>query len=260
MAERDKVLLETFGFSYNENLDRAVAVFLRYLSRLSPEQQQVWNFEQLGPGFRLHPGYYRKAIVGQWGERVPIHDAFLAEMVLINEMACVMDRPPLFRRTYKEDRPAKLSLLIRPTRFEYSDYVHLLDKLLSENINPDFFQRDIEREEETTRENGRIEVTKKGTLRLFEEWIRQQYTSAEPDVLKRMFDTLRRVRQERQKPAHAVEDDAFNQEYIRRQRELIGAVFDAVRTLRMILESHPAVKASSIVVPEYLRLGKVWSI
>ena len=260
MAERDKVLLQTFGFSYNEQMDRAVAVFLRYLSGLSPEHQQVWSSQQVGPDFRLHPDYYRSAILGEWGERVSIHDAFLAEMVLINEMACVMGRRPLFRRTYKDDKPRRLSFLIRPTRREYSEYVHLLDKLLSDNIDPAFFMQDIEREEDVTRKDGRIEVRHKGTLRLLEEWIRRRYTSREPAVLDKMFDTLRKVRKKRQPIAHEVEDDVFDQEYIRRQRELVGAVYDAVRTLRMILESHPAVRASSIVVPEYLRLGKVWSM
>ena len=38
---RDQILLDTFGFSYNDNLDRAVITFLRYLANLSAEHQQI---------------------------------------------------------------------------------------------------------------------------------------------------------------------------------------------------------------------------
>ena len=42
MREHDQVLLQTFGFAYDKDLKRAVAVFLRYLHDLSPEHQRVW--------------------------------------------------------------------------------------------------------------------------------------------------------------------------------------------------------------------------
>src|SRR5699024_508726 len=42
MAEHDQVLLQSFGFAHDEDLNRAVAVFLRYLSDLSPEHQKIW--------------------------------------------------------------------------------------------------------------------------------------------------------------------------------------------------------------------------
>src|SRR5262249_3700336 len=43
MEERDEVFLQTFGFSYDDDLNRAVAVYLRYLADLSSEHQQVWK-------------------------------------------------------------------------------------------------------------------------------------------------------------------------------------------------------------------------
>ena len=49
LAGRDDVLLESFGLSYDENHNRAVAVFLRYLEGLSPEHQQIWNANILVP-------------------------------------------------------------------------------------------------------------------------------------------------------------------------------------------------------------------
>jgi hypothetical protein len=68
MAEKDQILLESFGFSFDNNLNRAVAVFLRYLARLSAEHQQIWKAKQLTGEYRLHRDYLNYTIIGDWGE------------------------------------------------------------------------------------------------------------------------------------------------------------------------------------------------
>jgi hypothetical protein len=47
MRASDKILLETFGFSYDDDLNRAVAVYLCYLANLSAEHQQIWRTKML---------------------------------------------------------------------------------------------------------------------------------------------------------------------------------------------------------------------
>ena len=39
-------MLQTFGFSYDLKLNRAVAVFV-HLARLSPEHQQIWKAQRI---------------------------------------------------------------------------------------------------------------------------------------------------------------------------------------------------------------------
>jgi len=159
--ERDKVLLQTFGFCYDKDFNRAVAVFLRYLHDLTPEHQQIWHSRLLHGSYELHPDYFRSAINGDFYEGVSIFDALLEELRVINEMSGAMGRPPLFKDTY-EERPRELGFLIRPTQKEFDNFVQLLDKILSENINGDFFKGDIDFESETTREDGKIVVTQRG--------------------------------------------------------------------------------------------------
>ena len=48
MLARDQVVLESFGFAFDDSLERAVVVFTRYLSDLSPEHQQLWEAIQEG--------------------------------------------------------------------------------------------------------------------------------------------------------------------------------------------------------------------
>jgi hypothetical protein len=159
MPASDQILLERFGFSYNSKLNRAVAVFLRYLSRLSPEHQQLWNTRIVQGDYQLHPAYFEATILGRWYEKIPIFHAFLEEQEIINTMCELMGRPPLFREVFKEDKkPRGFGFLIRPTLREFNDFVHLLDKMLSDNLNKKFFGDDIPLEQEEVRNDGKIIV------------------------------------------------------------------------------------------------------
>lgn len=262
MAERDQILLESFGFSYDSDLSRAVAVYLRYLADLSPEHQQIWKAKELAGDFRLHPDYYRNTIVGDWGERVPIFDAFLKEMYLINQMAEAMGRPRLFRQDfgeYGDRKPQKFGSLVRSTLEEFNAFVLLLDKMLSDNIDKRFFRKEVPEEIETERKDGKIVVQNKGTLQILDEWVRTHFRTSDWEPWNESIAALREVRKLRQKPAHTVDENSFDQQYFKKQRELIIRSYSAVRTLRMLLENHTAVRAADIEVPDWLREGKIWT-
>ena len=66
MPEKDKILLQSFGFSFDKNGNRAVAVFLRYLANLSSEHQQIWKAKELSGPRHLHPDYFKSRVVGDW--------------------------------------------------------------------------------------------------------------------------------------------------------------------------------------------------
>jgi hypothetical protein len=104
VPESDQILLETFGFAYDENLNRAVASFLWYLSCLSPEHQRIWHSRELGPEYKLHPDYFRSSIIGDFPEGISMFHAFLHEQRIINEIAFVMGRQPLFRTQIDQTR------------------------------------------------------------------------------------------------------------------------------------------------------------
>ena len=263
LRDSDRIFLQTFGFSYNENLDRAVAVFICYLARLSSEHQLIWQAKELSGDFKLHPDYYRNAIIGDWGERVPICGALLKELYIINQMASAMGRPPLFHQDfgeYGEGRPPKFGFLIRPTLEEFNNFVLLLDKVLSDNINIEFFQNEVSNKKEVERPDGRIEVWNKGTLQILDEWLRQTFDTADDwQLWEESLDTLKKVRKFRQKPAHALDENVFDQRYIKDQRRLIVEAYSAVRVVRLLIANHPAVQSANIDVPVWLREGRIWT-
>lgn len=247
-----------FGFAYNEEMNRAIAVFLRYLHDLPEAQQIELKRYELAGQYNLHPDFIRTQLIGDFPERISIYDALLLEKSHINSMCKLMGKPPIFKSEHTESRrPHGFGILLRPTRKEFRDFALLLDQLLSDDINRDFFKGDMELNRSLTDETGKVEKLPIGTIQLLQDWITSRFEPKEPEPLNQVFARFRKVRAVRQLPAHKNEDNEFDQKYLAEQRELIGLAFDAIRTLRMVFENHP--KAKSHKVPDYLREGKVWT-
>ncbi|HEX5408752.1 MAG TPA: hypothetical protein VFW89_03175 [Gemmatimonadaceae bacterium] len=256
--EKHKVLLQSFGFSYTPDLRRAVAVFLIDLGRLTPEHQQIWAAFELHGDYRMHPDFWRAAIMGDWEFKASLSDAFVEELRVINVMCTAIGWPPLFRNAF-DSPPRELAFLIRPTIAEYNEFVLVLDKLLSDNINIRFFPATISREQEETRPDGKVVVKTRGSLAMLGEWLRKSFRTPDPKPLDQMLATFREVRKRRQQPAHALEPDAYDESLFETQRQLFVRAYDALRTLRLILQNHPLARAAVEEMDERVRKGDIWS-
>lgn len=258
MDERDRIFLNTFGFCYDEDMNRAVAVFVRYLADLSPEHQQIWKAKEVTGDFTLHPDYYQNTIVGDWGEGISIFDAFLWEQQIINDMAQAMNRPHLFRNDFRDEgKPVEFGFLVRPTLKEFNEFVHTFDKIISENINKKFFMNEIPYESEEVRGDGKVIVWQKSTLNLLDEWIHKFFRPRDWEPVDEMIAVFKEVRKKRQKPAHAINENRFDQDYFHEQRDLITRAYGGVRILRLILANNPL--TDKVEIHPILREGKIWT-
>jgi len=256
---RDGLEFFEFGFAYDDNMYRAIAAFIRYLHDLPETLQLELEKHELGGSYKLHPDFFRTQIIGDFPEKMSIYDAFLQEKAQINQFCMQMGKPPMFRSEFGDlKRPNGFGILLRPTKKEFRDFALLLDQLLSDDLSREFFKGDVELNRYLTDEVGKRVTQPKGTIQLLEEWIGAKFRPADPKPTEEMFANFRTVRRVRQKPAHKVEDNDFDQKYVVDQRELISNAFDAVRTLRMVLENHPAARKHE--VPDYLREAKVWTM
>lgn len=259
IKESDQVLLQSFGFCYDKALNRYVAVFLRYLADLSPEHQQIWAARQVNVKTTLHPDYFRTSILGDWPERISLFTAVLQEMKTINAMATAMGRALFFREDFSEEkRPREFSFLLRPTAKEFDNFVHLLDKMVSENINRDFFQCDVPYESEESRTDGKTVVRQKGTIQILEDWIDAFFHTNDQEPIKEILKTLRDVRQLRQRPAHSIDDNIFDQKFVHQQRDIMKRVYRALKILRLIFAGHPSTR--SVEIPGAIRDGCIWNM
>lgn len=260
VPEHDQILLQTFGFAYDDDLNRYVAVFLRYLGNLSPEHQKVWAAKEVKGDIKLHPDYYASSILGSWGTRMSIFRAFTEELKIINEMSVLIEKPALFHHSYNEETPKEFGFLLRPTQTEFNNFMLLLDKMMSDNINKKFFENDVIQENEEEREDGKIVVKPKGTIQILEAWVNKYFKPTDPKPIEDMIKTFREVRSLRQKPAHKVNPDSFDQKLFKKQREIVVKAYDSIRTLRQILANHPKVRDNPPKISEQLFDGKIWDI
>ena len=257
--DKHKVLIQHFGFSYDDQHRRAVAVFLTDLDGLTPEHQQVWAAFQLTGNYKLQPDFYRAAILGDWGLKVSLRDAFVEELKTINAMCLAIGWPKLFRNEFAEP-PKELAFLIRPTEDEFHAFVQTLDKLMSENINRDFFPASISRELEHERPDGKVAVHQCGTIQLLDQWLRQSFRTPDTEPVDECLATFREVRKKRQKPAHAVLTAKYDEALFEQQRQLFIRAYSAVRTLRLVIQNHPRARAVRDKMNEQVRNGEIWSL
>jgi hypothetical protein len=251
----DDTFLETFGFAFNKDLSaRYVAVFLRYLTQLTPEHQQRWQLDQVDGETFLHPDY-AKSSAGDWSAQESVFNAFCEELRVINEMAMNIRSVSLFREAYGRDKkPVGFAFLIRPTKKEYDSFVHLLDKMMSDNLNKKFFEGQIDmtfREEK----DGAVVEQQKGTITLLADWLSKRVKLSDPSYKDKMIEIFKRVRKERGPLAHDVQADEWDDKYFAKQRELMIEAYGAIRTLRLILAIHPATQ--SVSVPDWLYRAEI---
>ena len=261
MMESDKVLLEHFGYSYDKDFTRGVCVFVCDLANLSEEHQKIWKAKELNDTFKMHPAFLNSQVYGNWPEGVSVFSALTKEMYIINKICKHIEYPNLFKidfGEYGESKPKMLTFLIRPTLKEFNDFILLFDKILSENINPKFFEKDISLEKENVRKDGKVIVTKKGSIQLLDEWMRKKYRFQDDTGWSIAIKTLKKVRNLRQKPAHIIEADKFDNKYINEQREIILEVYDSINFIRMIMQRHPKLLDVNLDIPDWLEEGKIY--
>lgn len=257
-SESDKIYIQSFSFCYSEDYNqRYVAVLNRYLCDLSEEHQLMWKNKEVKNTFKLNPVYIQNSILGEFSDYISLTDAFLEEIKIINEMCNLMNKPTLFKQSYLNKNLSEFSFLLKPTLKEYNNFIHLLDKLLSDNLNKDFFEHDVPLEKEEERTDGKIIIIQKGTIQLLDEWLDKFFKSNNQGHIKEIIPILKRIRKLRQKPAHIIEENKFDNIYYSKQRELLNNAYKAIRTIRLIFANHPNVKINPPQIIEPVFLGKI---
>ena len=249
--ERDKISLQTFGLGFDERRIPHIIVFLRYLSDLSPEHQQYWHSYLVSHEVLMCEPYYQCSIQGEWWENRSIRYAIAEELRLIRELTEAIWGQSLFRTSDDVGIPIGLNSFLRPTNENFNRFTMSLDKLLSESIDRSFFNGKCTLETETERSDGKVEVTRKGTLSLLQEWLLSEIVWDDPDDFVRVvIKPLRRIRKLRQTPAHSFTSDDFSLEYYEKRKQLLGEVLNSLSNIRLVLAKHP--KASSVTISDWL--------
>lgn len=103
--------------------------------------------------------------------------------------------------------------------------------------------------------DGVVEKTNKGTIQLFDEWLKQYYQTPDTKGVDDIFKSFKKVRKERQVPAHKTIDNTFSKEYAKKQDLLMRDVYYAMSSLRQIFQQHP--KAKDVKILKWLDEGTI---
>lgn len=256
VREEDQVFLKTFGLGFDSKGNRLAVVYLIYLADLTPEHQLYWQTKEVTKDCKMVNEYYENTINGNWTSSYSIFSAFIGELKCLNDLSEVIFGTNLFNKAFeRENRPKSFTFLFTPTLKNYNEFVMLLDKLISDNINKDFFKGEIKLFDIEKVEENIIERKPKGTLRLLEEWLLETYNHPDKQVLIDVFKPLKKVRIERQNPAHRISDNDYDFKYINKQKELIKESYSSIRALRKIFQQHP--KAKGFDIPKWLDNGEI---
>jgi len=247
---RDKIILESFGYGRTRTHHQPVVIaFLRYLSNLTPEHQMHWNGHVIAEQCEIEGNYYRVSVLGDWPESMSIHVAFLEEFKHINNLCSLIGRPPLFRNTFGDERPRGFGLMLRPTRSNYGEFIHLLDKMVSENIDRDFFVgTGIDLYRKIQKQDRSIESQPKSSISLLEEWLKKSVRFRETGLVESLLYPLKVTHRLRHPLAHAMQEDTFDPGYHKAQQRRLIRTYRALQGIRLILSSHPSARTYKLPV------------
>jgi hypothetical protein len=252
--EDEKISIQTFGYAYDLEDQQVIAVILVDLGRLSVKHQNHWHSFEIEVPCKLDPDYIETNFEAKWTDRVAIYQAFCTELDEINKICSMMEQPPLFRETYLDRPPPKFGRLTISTKAAFNEFVQLLDKLISDNFNKDFFKGKVELTEEIEIDNGK-KIVDRGTLQLLDDYLNRYWRFPDPEPKDEMIKVFKEIRKGRQIPAHNIVDDEYDEEILQRQRDLMMRAYKSIRTLRLILKNHP--KATYYSPPRWLDEGRI---
>lgn len=253
--ERDKIYLKSFGLAYDQKERRVLTVYLTDLAKLSPEHQQYWRTKQILDECKVLKEYLDNTLGGIWVNTASFYAALLHEQAEINKLCELIGHSPMFRKTFEHHWPPGYSIFFRPTKRNSLNFVHTLDKILSDNINKDFFGDDIPDKEIVELPDGTREIKPLGTLRMLKNWLKEQIRFNDSDGLERLLQPLREVRDLRSRNAHQLVVDEFDQKYHDEQDRLVVDVYYSLASLRRLFAAHP--DAAGYEPPSFLDLEKL---
>lgn len=256
VRDEDDIFLKTFGLGFDENGNRLAVVYLRYLKDLTAEHQIYWKSREKSGNCKMLEEYHQNTIQGNWSSSYSIFSGFIGEQKCINDLTELIFSKALFRKTFEEEnRPKEFTFFFTPTLKNYNDFILLLDKMISENINKDFFEGKVELFEYKELGNGLVEKQSKGTLQIFEEWLTSVFNVEGDGTISELFKPLKKIRRERQNPAHRISENQYDMKFTDKQKQIISDAYSVFRNLRNIFHQHP--KAKSFEIPNWLENGKI---
>jgi hypothetical protein len=234
-VERDRIVAARVGIAYDlpsldsRHIRRYLGVFLTDIAKFPPEHQRRWQTYEVpaSDDIKPHP-VWMDWMMGHWTDGHDLFTQVILELEAISQLFELAFGERLFRTV---ERPREWGWLIRSSSTEWHAFVHLADKLLSDNLS----SRALDAAG-APREN--TEGQSLGTLNRLMALIDAQTNIPLADV-RGALKPLSDIRKLRQQPAHKMSEPVTDHEYLARQVEFLDAVCGSLEDLRELLARAP---------------------
>lgn len=232
LPETEYIHLKTFGTGRDSNDNLVVAVFTRYLTRMSSTNQCYWLSKMVdGEKCKYIKSYWENQINCCFAFPDSIYSVILKEMFNINSIAQYIWGVNFFIKDFSTNQCDAFGTIFKPTLKRYNDFIMVFEKIIPNNINPDFFTK--------VHNDGKDEKgILKGTINRFRDWLRVICPLHENEIT----EQVRAIRKVRQSPAHKIEKNIYDYNYFNLQLELSIKTFDSLVLFRQLLLTHPKAK------------------
>lgn len=220
----EKIILDNVGIGFDENNERIIAIFLKQLSALPSEMQQIFNARRNTNTTYLDPSFIN-SINGKWSNEISIFDAIIYEIRKINKIFETKKYEKLFENEFQNKLPEQYNLILLPTKKEYYEFISSFDKIIYDNCNKIFFKTKIDKNWKT--------IKKMGFLNLLEEWLKK--IGIENKKIIKIKDLIDTVRQERNIYSHEHYENNYDENYYTKQVEMLINIYDALKLLINVL-------------------------
>lgn len=256
-------VLEHFGLAYLPDGHRCVVVQLGDLARMSPERQRRWKTRLLEQRCKVDRDFYHNEIMGEGAESISIYEALLKEIQVLNRFCEQIGWPRLFLNEsfVSTGTAGAFRFPFRPTREAFYRSIEMVDELISQNINENFFQAVLpQREHDAVRArrmSGKSAANDPGALALLSKWLELSFQADDGgSLMRRVLETFLRIRELRQHAMRKGEANPRAKDFFKLHDKMIRASYESLRLLRMALANHPKVNTAE-AVPAWLQAGKI---
>ena len=81
------------------------------------------------------------------------------------------------------------------------------------------------------------------------------FNPSDPQSVIEVFKPLKKIRRERQNPAHRITENVYDKNFSIKQTELVKDAYFTIRALRQVFQKHP--KAKSVKIEKWLDEGQM---
>lgn len=257
------IYLSHFGIAYNKiTKENAITIFPHDLRRLSLKHQcYFYSYLLKCQNDYLPESDYYKNVMGESSDGISIFDAFIQEMVLINQMFKIICGQNLFTKiaTFNNtSRPEYFHSFLAPTNITYCNFCRTLFRLVIDQLNKKamlLFAKKLNIYYK--------EIENLGTMTLLQEIFNKgfQANNGEETGTKIINIWKTEIHESRNIQSHSFIEDKYDIKIYTKYRKTLQEAYISIRLIRLVLSEYPIIKKSikdgNIVISDDLFYGKI---